>query len=67
MPKLKTNKAIQKRFRVTKTGKVLSSNTKRRHLLTDRPQSKKRQGRRMRRMGKVDQKAVIRALPYGSK
>ncbi|MBI4372232.1 MAG: 50S ribosomal protein L35 [Candidatus Omnitrophica bacterium] len=64
MPKLKTNKSIQKRFKVTKNRKVLSSRTKRRHLLGDRSPSKKRQARKRWVMNRVDQKAVLRALPY---
>ena len=66
MPKLKTNKAIKKRFKITKRKKVLSGRTKRRHLLGDRSASKKRQFRRKRTLNRVDQKAVLRALPYGS-
>ncbi|OGW84365.1 MAG: 50S ribosomal protein L35 [Omnitrophica bacterium RIFCSPHIGHO2_02_FULL_46_11] len=64
MQKLKTNKAIRSRFKVTKTKKVMSSRTKRRHLLGDRSASKKRQARKRWTMGKIDRKAVLRALPY---
>ncbi|MBI4358054.1 MAG: 50S ribosomal protein L35 [Candidatus Omnitrophica bacterium] len=65
MRKLKTNKAMRSRFKMTAKGKVLSSRTKRRHLLGDRAASKKRLARKRWAMGKVDRKAVLRALPYG--
>ncbi len=65
MPKLKTNKAIRKRFKITKRGKVMAIRTKRRHLLGDRSPSKKRQLRKWQSLDKMDAKAIIRALPYG--
>jgi len=64
MPKLKTNKAASKRFRITKNGKVLSTAALHRHLLTDRSSSKKRQSRGWRAVDKVDQKKVKALLPY---
>ena len=64
MPKLKTNKAVKKRFRITKNGKVLSRRTLRRHMMTDRSPKKKRQGRGWRHVDEADAKHVTRALPY---
>ena len=64
MPKLKTNKAIRKRVKISSRGKVLISKSKRRHLLGDRSPSKKRQFRKKYALNKVDRKAVLRALPY---
>ncbi len=66
MPKLKTNKAAKKRFRVTKNKKVLSTQSLRRHMLTDRTSKKKRQTRGMRHVDPADAKKIIRMLPYGS-
>ncbi len=40
--KLKTNKAVKKRIKITGTGKVLFSKAGRRHLLTDKSSKKKR-------------------------
>jgi large subunit ribosomal protein L35 len=40
--KLKTNKAIKKRFKITGTGKVRRFKAKRRHLLTDKSGNAKR-------------------------
>lgn len=66
MPKLKTNKAAKKRFRITKNKKVLSSKSLRRHMMTDRSSKKKRQSRRKRHVDPADKKKVFQMLPYGS-
>lgn len=65
MPKLKTNKAVRKRFRVTPKGKVLGSASLRRHLLTDRSAKKKRQLRRGLAIETVDAGHIKKLLPYG--
>jgi large subunit ribosomal protein L35 len=64
MPKLKTNKAAKKRFKVTAKGKVLRMRTKRRHLLTDKSGSEKRSLRRWGRVDKTDEKRFRALLPY---
>jgi large subunit ribosomal protein L35 len=46
MPKLKTKKAVVKRMRVTKTGKVLRSRTKTGHFLTVKNAKQRRRLRR---------------------
>ncbi len=66
MPKLKTNKALKKRVRVTKKGKVLASKTLRRHMLTDRSPKKKRQLRRGLQVGPTQVRAITLRLPYDS-
>ena len=43
MPKVKTRKAVSKRFKITKSGKVKRCNAKGRHLLTCKSRKKKRQ------------------------
>lgn len=63
--KLKTNKAVKKRFKVTKNGKVLSSRTLRRHMLADRTTKKKRQQRGLHLVHETDVDRVKKALPYG--
>jgi len=65
MPKMKSNKAARKRFKVTAKGKVLSSGSLRRHMLADRSPKKKRQARGWQGLEKVDGKRVKRLLPYG--
>lgn len=64
MPKLKTNKAAKKRFKVTATRKVLAMKTKRRHLLGDRNPAKKRRFRKMQRLEGPNRKSVLAQLPY---
>ena len=65
MPKLKTNKAVRKRFRVTKKGKVLGSASLRRHLLTDRSSKHKRQNRNAQHIDDADCLHIKKMLPYG--
>ena len=64
MPKLKTKKAMQKRYRITKTGKVMSSRTKRRHMMTDRSPKSKRQSRKMLKVEKMHVNAIKLCMPY---
>ena len=42
MPKVKTKKAIKKRFKVTGTGKVMRCKQGRRHILTKKTSKRKR-------------------------
>ena len=42
MPKVKTKKAIKKRFKVTATGKVMRPKQGRRHILTKKTSKRKR-------------------------
>ena len=64
MPKMKTNKAVKKRFRITKNKKVLSRSSFRRHMMTDRTSKKKRQTRGWRNVDKTDRKRILMVLPY---
>ncbi len=64
MPKLKTNKAARKRFKVTGKGKVLRTKTARRHLLTDKSSNDKRGLRGWQPVDKTDQKRFDTLLPY---
>ena len=45
MPKMKTRKAVAARFKVTGTGKLVRNKQGRRHLLTRKPNKRKRQNR----------------------
>lgn len=64
MPKIKTNKAVKKRFKITKTGKVMATSSFRRHLLTDRTSKRKRQSRHWRQVDPTDKKRIKLLLPY---
>jgi len=64
MPKLKTKKAMQKRYRITKNGKILASKTKRRHMMTDRSPKSKRQSRNKLKIEKMHVNAIKLCMPY---
>ena len=65
MPKFKTRKAVAKRFRVTKHGKVLRCSAKTRHLATDKTRKKKRHLRSGAVVGGQDAVNIRKMLPYG--
>ena len=46
MPKLKTSKALKKRFKITGTGKIKRSQSGTQHLLSGKTTKKKRQARK---------------------
>ena len=62
MPKMKSNRSAAKRFRVTKTGKVVRSKAFRRHLLTGKNRKTKRQLREAVVLDKGDAKRIRRLL-----
>lgn len=64
MPKIKTNKAVKKRFKITKKGKVLGSRSLRRHMLADRTSKHKRKSRRKLGVETVDWQKVKLLSPY---
>ncbi len=64
MPKVKTRKAVSKRFRITKNGKVVRSSSKKRHLLTCKNRKKKRDLRQPKNASAPDSKNIIKMLPY---
>ena len=65
MYKLKTNKSARKRFRFTKSGKVKSSSSKKRHLLERKSQKMKRQARGTHVVHERDVKSIKKLIPYG--
>jgi len=42
MPKVKTNSSAKKRFRVTRTGKIMHQKSFKRHILTKKSKKRKR-------------------------
>ncbi len=64
MPKVKTNKAFKKRFKVTKNGKVLACKSSRRHLMGDKPAKQRRQSRGWKKMNDCFAGKIKRLLPY---
>ena len=65
MPKLKTRKAIAKRFRFTKKGRIKRSRSFKRHILTKKSGKRKRALRKSSLVSKTQAKMVKRLMPYG--
>ena len=62
MPKMKSNRAAAKRYRVTGTGKVVRNQAYKRHLLTDKTTKNKRGLRSSVVVSKADEKRAKRLL-----
>jgi len=65
MVKIKTRKAIKKRFRFTKKGKIKMPRAFRGHLLSGKSRKRKRSSRKAAYVTKGDAKKIKRLLPYG--
>ena len=63
MPKLKTRKAAQKRFKITGSGKIIRNASKKRHLLEHKSPKSKRQKRQGLEVHSTDVGRVIDMLP----
>lgn len=62
MPKQKTRKSITKRFRITKTGKVLRRQGFRGHLNVKKSAKKKRRLRRVVKMNKIYARKIRKVM-----
>ncbi len=62
MPKLKTQKGIAKRIRVTRNGKLIRASAWKSHLLEHKSKKRKRNYENAQPVAKADRKAVRRAL-----
>ena len=62
MPKIKTQKGIAKRIRVTGTGKLMRASSQKSHLLEHKSQKRKRGYENEQSVSKSDRKTVRRAL-----
>jgi len=62
--KLKTNKGVQKRIRVTKSGKFKKMRAGKRHLLQGKSSSRKRHLRQGDLVSHSFEKQIRRLLPY---
>lgn len=65
MQKLKTNKSVRKRFRLTKKGKLKRLRQGRRHLLTSKSSGRKRKLRKAALVEGKILKIMKKLLPYG--
>lgn len=66
MPKLKTNSGAKKRFKLTKTGKVMRSNACKRHLLVGKTMKRKRHLRKPSVEPEMMAKKIKKMMPYAS-
>jgi len=65
MPKMKTNKAAKKRFKVTATGKVLFRPTGHKHLMSSKSAKKRRHTRKWRHFtAEHDKRDVYRMVGF---
>jgi large subunit ribosomal protein L35 len=60
--KIKTKKGIQKRFKLTGTGKIKRRYTGKLHMLEHKAKKKKRRNRKSTDLSKADQKKIKLAL-----
>lgn len=64
MPKLKTNKAVAKRFKITKNRKVIKKRAGQDHFNSREPGKITRKKRRLIKQSKADAKNIRGFLPY---
>jgi large subunit ribosomal protein L35 len=67
MPKLKTKSGVKKRFKVTGTGKIKSTQAGKRHGMSKRTKAQIRNQRGMTTMPECDAGIVRQFIPYGLK
>ena len=65
MPKMKTNKSVAKRFKLTGSGKVKRRQANKSHILTKKSQKRKRHLRDAQIAAPGDSARVKRMLPAG--
>jgi len=65
MPKMKTNRAAAKRFKLTGTGKVRRRHAYLRHINTHMTRKRKRKLRSPALVSPADERNIKRLLPYG--
>lgn len=66
MPKLKTHKGAQKRFRFTASGKIKRSKANGSHILTKKSSKRKRNLKKATLVVKAEFKRIKKAMPYGA-
>ena len=64
MPKIKTNRAAAKRFKVTGTGKLKRNKAYKSHILTKKSQKRKRNLRQAAMTDATNVKNMKKILPY---
>lgn len=64
MPKIKTNRAAAKRFRVTGSGKIKRNKGFKRHILSSKSKKRKRHLRQAGLVSAVESKNIRQLIPY---
>ena len=64
MPKMKTNRAAAKRFKVTGTGKLKRMKANKSHILTKKSSKRKRDLRTATMTDKTNEQVIKKILPY---
>ena len=64
MPKMKTNRAAAKRFKVTGTGKLKRMKANKSHILTKKSSKRKRDLRTATMTDKTNEEVMKKILPY---
>ena len=64
MPKIKTNRAAAKRFRVTASGKVKRNKAFKSHILSTKGKKRKRKLRQGTLVAAAEQKNIKKLIPY---
>lgn len=64
MPKIKTNRSVAKRFKVTGSGKLKRNKAYKRHILTKKSPKTKRNLRKAAMTNASDEKVMKKLLPY---
>jgi large subunit ribosomal protein L35 len=64
VPKIKTNRAAAKRFRVTGSGKIKRNKGFKRHILSSKGKKRKRQLRKATTVAAVESRNIRRLIPY---
>lgn len=64
MPKMKTNKAAARRFKITATGKILRKQSGKRHINEWKSADKKRNLRGFAEVAPEFKKAILEMFPY---
>ena len=65
MPKLKTNKAAKKRFKLLKSGKIKRKKAFLRHILTSKSKGRKKALGKSTLVDAADVRGIKQMLPYG--
>jgi large subunit ribosomal protein L35 len=64
VPKIKTNRAAAKRFRVTGTGKIKRNKGYKRHILSTKGKKRKRHLRQATMVSAAESKNIRQLIPY---